>query len=125
MRPERQESGADALTRANRWLRLDVSAGLPNVSGLPLCMDKATRRYLAEIGRRGGRASRRTLDADTARAMVRVREAGRAYRRYHAACFWSYDPELEIGVGDVEWVARTLMKHGNREAWELGKRLCR
>lgn len=56
--------------------------------------------------------------------MVRVREARRAYRRFHAACFWSYDPDLEIGADDVEWVARTLMKHGNREAWELGKRLC-
>jgi hypothetical protein len=53
-----------------------------------------------------------------------VREARRAYRRFHAACFWSYDPGLEIGARDVEWVARTLMKHGNREAWELGKRLC-
>lgn len=87
-------------------------------------MDAATRKYLAEIGRKGGTVSRRTLDPDTAREMVRVREARRAYRRHHATCFWSYDPELEIGMGDVEWVARTLMKHGNREAWELGRRLC-
>lgn len=87
-------------------------------------MDEVTRGYLAEIGRKGGKRSRRTLDPETARAMVRVREARRAYRRFHAACFWSYDPDLEIGAADVEWVARTLMKHGNREAWELGQRLC-
>ena len=87
-------------------------------------MDKSVRSYLAEIGRRGGKKSRRTLAPDTARAMVRVREAGRAYRRFHARCFWSYPPDLEVGSDDVAWVARTLKKHGDREAWEVGSRLC-
>lgn len=87
-------------------------------------MDERVRSYLAEIGRRGGRKSRRTLDTETARAMVRVREARRAYHRFHALCFWSYRPDLRIGHGDVEWVARTLMRFGNREAWEIGRRLC-
>lgn len=88
-------------------------------------MDDAIREYLAEIGRRGGRKSRRTLDSETARTMVRIREARRAYRRFHAMCFWSYKPDLRIGEEDIEWVARTLMKHGNREAWEIGDSLCR
>lgn len=88
-------------------------------------MSDTVREYLAEIGRRGGRKSRRELDPDTARAMVRVREARRAYRRFHAACFWSYRPDLEIGMDDVEWVAERLMRNGNREAWEIGRRLCR
>ncbi len=57
--------------------------------------------------------------------MVKVREARRAYRRYHASCFWSYRPELEIGIDDVPWVAEQLMKHGNRAAWLIGKSLCR
>lgn len=87
-------------------------------------MNESVREYLAEIGRRGGRTSRRTLDSDTAREMVRIREAKRAFRRFHASCFWSYRPDLEIGREDVEWVARTLMKHGDREAWEIGHRLC-
>ncbi|GMV04707.1 MAG: hypothetical protein AMXMBFR53_09870 [Gemmatimonadota bacterium] len=87
-------------------------------------MEDAVRKYLAEIGRKGGRAGRRKLDPATAREMVRVREARRAFRRFRTACFWSYPPDLEIGAGDVEWVARTLMRHGNREAWELGRRLC-
>jgi hypothetical protein len=83
------------------------------------------RGYLAQIGARGGRKSRRTLDPDDARAMVRVREARRAFRRFRTTCFWSYRPDLVIGLDDVAWVAEQLMKHGNREAWRVGARLCR
>lgn len=83
------------------------------------------RKYFAEIGRRGGQKSRRTLDPDTARNMVRVREARRAYRRFRTSCFWSYRPDLTIGMDDVNWVAETLMKNGNREAWIIARRLCR
>jgi len=82
------------------------------------------KRYLAEIGSRGGRKSRRKLDPDTARTMVRVREARRAFRRFRATCFWSYRPDLVITADDVEWVAEQLMKHGNREAWHVGVKLC-
>jgi hypothetical protein len=83
------------------------------------------RQYLAKIGATGGRKSRRTLDAETARGMVRVREARRAFRRFRTMCFWSYRPDLEIGIDDVPWVAEQLMKHGNRDAWEAGAKLCR
>lgn len=82
-------------------------------------------KYLAEIGRRGGLKSRRALDAKAAREMVRVREARRAYRRFHARCFWSYDPDYRIGLADVPWVADQLRKHGGRDAWEVASRLCR
>jgi hypothetical protein len=88
-------------------------------------MNREVRRYLAEIGRRGGRKSRRLLDADQARSMVRVREARRAYRRFHARCFWSCPPDLVIGAADVSWVAEQLMRYGGREAWEKGAGLCR
>jgi hypothetical protein len=88
-------------------------------------MDSKVKAYLAEIGRIGGRKSRRALAPETARRMVAVREARRAYRRFHTACFWSCPPDLEIGMDDVEWVARQLMKHGDREAWLIGKSLCR
>lgn len=87
-------------------------------------MDEKLRAYLAEIGRKGGRKSRRRLDPETARRMVRIREARRAYRRFHAACFWSYRPDLQIGADDVEWVAENLRKHGGREAWDVARRLC-
>jgi hypothetical protein len=88
-------------------------------------MSDSVRSYLAEIGRRGGRKSRRALDPDTARRMVQVREARRAFRRFRTLCFWSYRPELRITAADVPWVAEQLMKHGNREAWRVGARLCR
>lgn len=82
-------------------------------------------RYLAEIGARGGRKSRRVLDPATARSMVQVREARRAFRQFRNSCFWSYRPDLVIGAGDVAWVAEQLMKHGNRAAWLAGAKLCR
>ena len=88
-------------------------------------MDAKTRKYLAEIGRRGGLKSRRRLDPELARMMVRVREARRAYSLYHARCFWSCPPGLEIGADDIAWVAEQLMRYGGREAWEKGASLCR
>ena len=88
-------------------------------------MNDPVRAYLAEIGRRGGRKSRRTLDSETARNMVRVREARRAYRRFHAQCFWSYDPRYPISLSDVGWVATQLRKHGGRRAWDTARALCR
>lgn len=83
------------------------------------------REYLAEIGRRGGLKSRRQLDPEAARAMVRVREARRLFHRFHARCFWSFDPQYRVGPNDVEWVAEQLRKHGGREAWERARTLCR
>lgn len=83
------------------------------------------RDWLAEIGRRGGKKSRRVLKPEFARSMVRVREARRAYRRFHTECFWWCDPDYEIGSGDVAWVAEQLRKHGGRNAWSMGTKLCR
>ena len=79
--------------------------------------------YLAQIGRRGGLKSRRTLDRASARRMVAVREARRAFHRYYASCFWSYRPDLAIGEGDVQWVAEQLMKHGDQRAWLVAQSL--
>ena len=87
-------------------------------------MESKVRAYLAEIGRRGGQKSRRTLDPETARSMVRVREARRMYRRFHARCFWSFNPDYCIGSSDVPWVAEQLRKHGGRDAWEAAEKLC-
>lgn len=88
-------------------------------------MDKAVRAYLAEIGRRGGKASRRRLDPEAARAMVRVRDARRAYRKFYVQCFWSYAPDLDIKSADVPWVAEQLRKYGGRRAWDVAAALCR
>jgi len=88
-------------------------------------MNNAARKYLAGIGRKGGLKSRRTLSPEAARAMVKVREARRAYARFHAQCFWSYKKDLVISAADIPWVADQLMKHGNRQAWLVGAALCR
>ena len=88
-------------------------------------MDPKIRRYFASIGSRGGRRSRRQLSPEQARAMVRVREARRAYRAFYARCFWSSPPDLVITAADVPWVAEQLMRHGGREAWRKGAALCR
>jgi hypothetical protein len=57
--------------------------------------------------------------------MVRVREARRAYRRFHAACFWSYRPDYRIEASDVPWVVDQLRRHGGHDAWEIAEKLCR
>jgi hypothetical protein len=88
-------------------------------------MDETIRTYLSEIGRRGGQASRRELSPEAARRMVAVREARRAYRRFHAQCFWSCDPGLKVTAADVAWVADQLRRHGGWEAWQVAARLCR
>ncbi len=88
-------------------------------------MNSRVNEDFAEIGRTDEGRSRRTLAPETARRMVAVREARKAYRRFHTSCFWSHRPNLDIGMNDVEWVAEQLMKHGDREAWLIGKSLCR
>lgn len=86
-------------------------------------MDQSVRGYLAEIGRRGGRRSRRQLSPEAARAMVRLREARRAFARFHAQCFWSSPADYVVQAKDVPWVAERLMTYGGREGWEIGAKL--
>ncbi|RME60295.1 MAG: hypothetical protein D6780_03615, partial [Candidatus Dadabacteria bacterium] len=88
-------------------------------------MDKSVRRYLSEIGRCGGKKSKRKLDSETARRMVAVREARRIYRSFYVKCFWSYDPNYKITAKDIPWVIEQLMKNGDRFALEAAKKLCR
>jgi len=88
-------------------------------------MEESVRQYLSRIGRKGGQASRRALDPEMARRMVQLREARRAFRKYRTQCFWFVDPNFKIGFEDIAWVSAQLMKHGGREAWLLGSRLCR
>jgi hypothetical protein len=88
-------------------------------------MHDAVKKYLSAIGRRGGITSRRRLTVQDARAMVKIREARKAYAKFHAQCFWSYAPDLKITSADVAWVASQLMKQGGHEAWFAGAKLCR
>lgn len=88
-------------------------------------MNQELRTYLSEIGRKGGQKSRRNLNPETAREMVRVREARKAFRLFHALCFWSSSPDLNIGSDDLDWVVDSLRKYGNRNAWDVAAKLCR
>jgi len=83
------------------------------------------RAYLAEIGRRGGRKSRRRLSSEQARDMVRVREARRAFREFHAQCFWYMPKGTRITLADIPEVARGLRQNGGRRGFLLAARLCR
>ena len=83
-------------------------------------MDRRITEYLQSIGRRGGRASKRVLSPEAARSMVRLREARRAFRRFHTQCFWWCAPDYVVTSDDIAWVARQLMENGGREGWELG-----
>lgn len=133
----RRRSGLRARGHPRSWAPRTMRAGEGWVRGSPGGPDYRARRdpAIRRTGRSpspaggcggGGSAHRgRTLDATTARQMVMVRETRRAFRRFRRTCFWSYRADLEIGADDVAWVAEQLMKHGHREAWRVGARLCR
>lgn len=80
--------------------------------------------YLSEIGRKGGRKSRRHLSDEDARNMVRVREAKRAYRTFYAQCFWQMRPDLKITLNDIPEIVRGLRQHGGRQGFILAAKLC-
>jgi len=82
-------------------------------------------QYLSEIGRKGGRKSRRKLSSADARNMVRVREARRAFRRFHARCFWYLREDLEVSLDDIPEIVRGLRQNGGREGFLLAAKLCR
>jgi len=81
--------------------------------------------YLSEIGRRGGSKSRRHLSTADARDMVRVREARRAYHRFHAQCFWFMRRDMAVTLTDVPEIVRGLRQNGGRQGFILAARLCR
>ena len=81
--------------------------------------------YLSSIGRKGGKKSRRFLSVEDARKMVRVREARRAFRRFHSQCFWYLRPEMRVTLADVPEIARGLRQNGGRQGFLLAAKLCR
>jgi hypothetical protein len=82
------------------------------------------RAYLAKIGEKGGKKSRRVLTKGDAKNMVRVREARRAFRRFHARCFWFMRPDLHVTLDDIPEIVRGLQSHGGREGFFLANKLC-
>ena len=81
-------------------------------------------QYLAEIGRKGGRKSRRHLSSEDARDMVRVREARRAFRTFYAQCFWYMRKDMVITLEDMPEIIRGLRQNGGHQGFLLAARLC-
>jgi len=85
----------------------------------------AIRKYLAEIGRKGGLKSRRHLSPEAARNMVRLREARRAFRKFHAQCFWYMREDMDLTLEDIPEIVRGLQQHGGHQGFLLAAKLCR
>lgn len=81
-------------------------------------------KYLAKIGRKGGQKSRRSLSPETAKNMVKIREARRIFKKYHSRCFWSFDPQYKVQLSDLAWLIEQLKKNGDRKLRELASKLC-
>lgn len=81
------------------------------------------KAYLRGIGAKGGRRSRRRLDAAQARRMVAVREARRAFREYKTECFWSFDPAWTIRSEQIPLVVRTLRQEGGGKAFARARKI--
>ena len=79
----------------------------------------------APISRHGGAGSHRPPPAAEARDRARVRAARRAFRDYHAQCFWYLRPDTRVTLGDVPEIVRGLRRHGGRKGFLLAARLCR
>lgn len=88
-------------------------------------MDKNIRKYLAEIGKKGGKKSRRVLSAEDSKKMLLVREARRSFRKCYAQCFWSFDPNYKVTFQDIPWVIDQLLKNGNQYTTKYVRILCR
>jgi hypothetical protein len=86
---------------------------------------KEVRAYLAAIGRKGGTKSRRSLSPEAAHDMVRVREARKIFREFHAQCFWFMRPDLRVTVDDIPELVRGLRQNGGRQGFMLAAKLCR
>lgn len=78
---------------------------------------------LAPIGRQGDPRSQGTPPSTEARDRVRL--ARRAFRDYHAQCFWHLRPDMQVTLGDIPEVVRGLRRDGGRKGFLLAARLCR
>ncbi len=85
----------------------------------------SVRAYLAQIGRKGGTRSRRKLSSQDARNMVRMREAGRAFREFHTQCFWYLRKDVKLTLDDVPEIVRGLRQNGGLRGYLVAAKLCR
>ena len=56
---------------------------------------------------------------------ARLRTARRAFRRFHAQCFWYLRADLEITLADLPMIVDGLRKNGGHSGFLLAAKLCR
>ena len=56
---------------------------------------------------------------------ARLRTARRAFRRFHAQCFWYLRADLEITLAEIPMIADGLRKNGGHSGFLLAAKLCR
>lgn len=88
-------------------------------------MAEQVSEYLARIGSRGGKKSRRGLTREQARRMVAVREAQKAYDTHRSEYFWYARDGVKIDEASVPFVVQGLMNEGDRAAFEKARRIKR
>jgi hypothetical protein len=54
----------------------------------------------------------------------RLRLAQKAYKQFHAQCFWSYREDAEITENKIPFVIRGLREHGGLAGYRLAAELC-
>lgn len=54
----------------------------------------------------------------------RLELARKAYKDFHARCFWSYRPDAEITEEDIPFIIRELRHHGGHAGYRIVAELC-
>ena len=55
--------------------------------------------------------------------MVRIREARRALREFHAQCFWYWRRDMAVTLDDLPEIIRGLRQNGGRRGLLVAARL--
>ena len=61
---------------------------------------------------------------DTEARRRRIELARRAFRDFHAQCFWSYREDAEITEAKIPFVIRGLREHGGLAGYRIAAELC-
>ena len=63
-------------------------------------------------------------EINTAASQRRLELARKAFREFHAQCFWSYREDAEITEDKVPFVIRGLREHGGLPGYRIAAELC-
>ena len=55
----------------------------------------------------------------------RVELARKAFKDFHAQCFWSYRHDAVINEADIPWVIRELRHYGGAKGYRAVAEICR